>query len=73
MFRQTFSAWTVSDADYYRSFASFFWPRQGVNYQKLMDIHSKLAKETSPAPKKAKRKGDGAEASGKKRVKKEVE
>lgn len=23
-------------------FASFFWPRQGVNYAKLMDIHSKL-------------------------------
>lgn len=23
-------------------FASFFWPRQGVNYSKLMDIHSKL-------------------------------
>jgi chromodomain-helicase-DNA-binding protein 1 len=23
-------------------FASFFWPRRGVNYVKLMDIHSKL-------------------------------
>ena len=23
-------------------FASFFWPRQGVNYSKLMDIHQKL-------------------------------
>jgi chromodomain-helicase-DNA-binding protein 1 len=23
-------------------FASFFWPRQGVNYTKLMDIHQKL-------------------------------
>lgn len=23
-------------------FASFFWPRQGVNYSKLMDIHKKL-------------------------------
>lgn len=27
-----------------RSFASFFWPRQGVNYSKLMDIHSKLVR-----------------------------
>lgn len=60
-------------ADSTRSFASFFWPRQGVNYQKLMDIHSKLAKETSPAPKKTKRKGEGSEAGGKKRIKKEVE
>lgn len=25
-------------------FASFFWPRQGVNYSKLMDIHSKLVR-----------------------------
>ena len=24
-------------------FASFFWPREGVNYSKLMDIHKKLA------------------------------
>lgn len=24
-------------------FASFFWPRQGVSYTKLMDIHKKLA------------------------------
>ncbi|KAI9634188.1 putative Chromodomain helicase [Dioszegia hungarica] len=32
-------------------FASFFWPRQGVNYSKLMDIHSKLTREaTPPAP-----------------------
>ncbi|WWC91832.1 uncharacterized protein L201_006779 [Kwoniella dendrophila CBS 6074] len=23
-------------------FASFFWPRQGVNYSKLMDIHGKM-------------------------------
>lgn len=27
-------------------FASFFWPRQGVNYSKLMDIHSKLVRPT---------------------------
>ncbi|CAD6582432.1 MAG: hypothetical protein TREMPRED_003281 [Tremellales sp. Tagirdzhanova-0007] len=26
-------------------FASFFWPRQGVNYSKLMDIHHKLASQ----------------------------
>ncbi|GMK59395.1 hypothetical protein CspeluHIS016_0800010, partial [Cutaneotrichosporon spelunceum] len=54
-------------------FASFFWPRQGVNYQKLMDIHSKLAKETSPAPKKTKRRGEGADGGGKKRAKKEID
>lgn len=29
------------------SFASFFWPRQGVSYQKLMDIHSKLVRTVS--------------------------
>ncbi|KAL1413280.1 ATP-dependent DNA helicase Hrp3 [Vanrija albida] len=55
-------------------FASFFWPRQGVNYAKLMDIHSKLGaqgKESSPAPKKskAKRKGDGSDVGTKKKVK----
>ena len=25
-------------------FASFFWPREGVNYSKLMDIHKKLVR-----------------------------
>jgi hypothetical protein len=38
-----------------------------------MDIHSKLAKESSPAPKKAKRKGEAAEGGGKKRPKKEMD
>lgn len=53
------------------SFASFFWPRQGVNYSKLMDIHSKLASETTPAPKKAKakRKVDGEGGASKKKAK----
>jgi chromodomain-helicase-DNA-binding protein 1 len=27
---------------YQRSFASYFWPREGVAYTKLMDIHKKL-------------------------------
>ncbi|RSH91369.1 hypothetical protein EHS25_009668 [Saitozyma podzolica] len=42
-------------------FASFFWPRQGVNHSKLMDIHQKLVNESSPAPKskpKPKRKSE---------------
>ncbi|KAL7419150.1 ATP-dependent DNA helicase Hrp3 [Cryptotrichosporon argae] len=52
-------------------FASFFWPRQGVNYQKLMDIHQKLVKEVSPAPKKpkTKRKTDGDGGGSKKKAK----
>lgn len=29
-------------------FASFFWPRQGVNYTKLMDIHQKLVSDAGP-------------------------
>ncbi|ORX35357.1 putative transcription regulator [Kockovaella imperatae] len=37
-------------------FASFFWPREGVHYSKLMDIHKKLVNETSPAPTKGKAK-----------------
>ncbi|WVN87533.1 uncharacterized protein L203_102716 [Cryptococcus depauperatus CBS 7841] len=35
-------------------FASFFWPRQGVNYSKLMDIHRKMVDENSPTPSKSK-------------------
>ncbi|OCF38014.1 chromodomain-helicase-DNA-binding protein 1 [Kwoniella heveanensis BCC8398] len=37
-------------------FASFFWPRQGVNYAKLMEIHGKMVHEASPAPTKSKAK-----------------
>ena len=28
-------------------FASYFWPREGVNYNKLMDIHQKLVRHFS--------------------------
>ncbi|KAK6909295.1 hypothetical protein I203_103312 [Kwoniella mangroviensis CBS 8507] len=58
-------------------FASFFWPRQGVNYSKLMEIHGKMV-GTIPAeiPKKSKAKPKKkAEPSGerpKKKVKTEV-
>ena len=34
-------------------FASFFWPRQGVNYSKLMDIHKKLVRRLDPYVKEA--------------------
>lgn len=65
-------------------FASFFWPREGVNYSKLMDIHQKLVchpesyhankqvNESSPAPSKpkakAKRKTDNDPEKPKKRA-----
>ncbi|WVQ77477.1 hypothetical protein IAR50_007163 [Cryptococcus sp. DSM 104548] len=51
-------------------FASFFWPRQGVNYAKLMEIHGKMVNDTSPAPKakaKPKRKSDDDLAKTKKK------
>ncbi|KAK8853315.1 hypothetical protein IAR55_004019 [Kwoniella newhampshirensis] len=57
-------------------FASFFWPRQGVNYAKLMEIHGKMVNETSPAPTKAKpkpkRKSEADTDRPKKKAKSEV-
>ncbi|WVQ84586.1 hypothetical protein IAT38_006740 [Cryptococcus sp. DSM 104549] len=52
-------------------FASFFWPRQGVNYAKLMEIHGKMLND-SPAPKpkpKAKRKSEADPEKAKKKAK----
>ncbi|KGB76774.2 chromodomain-helicase-DNA-binding protein 1 [Cryptococcus deuterogattii R265] len=37
-------------------FASFFWPRQGVNYSKLMEIHGKMVNESAPTTSKSKAK-----------------
>ncbi|WWC72124.1 uncharacterized protein I206_106084 [Kwoniella pini CBS 10737] len=58
-------------------FASFFWPRQGVNYSKLMDIHGKMV-GTIPVemPKKSKakpkKKAEPAGERPKKKAKTEV-
>lgn len=32
----------LGKSDRWGRFASFFWPRQGVNYSKLMEIHGKM-------------------------------
>ncbi|WRT70120.1 uncharacterized protein IL334_007114 [Kwoniella shivajii] len=55
-------------------FASYFWPRTGVNYAKLMEIHGKMVGNVSGAPAKkpkAKRKSEPASDRPKKKAKAE--
>jgi len=70
-------------------FASFFWPRQGVSYTKLMDIYAKLVstkqsvlvadqqgektKVDSPAPTKPKAKRKGDAGEGSSKKKVKME